>query len=331
MTEQQDSAVPERRVSFVAAPAEAGQRIDRVLAERLPALSRSRLKALIEEGCLSADGTPLTQPSHKVRAGQSFAIFLPEAREAKPEAQSIPLTIVYEDADLIVIDKPPGMVVHPAPGNPDRTLVNALIAHCGASLTGVGGVRRPGIVHRLDKDTSGLMVAAKTEVAHQGLVAQFAARTIERAYECLVWGRPEPSSGEIIGNIGRDPRNRKKMAVLKRGGRTATTRYKTLRSFAGGAISQLECRLLTGRTHQIRVHLGAMGHPLLGDRVYGARANRRARALPATAAAAVAAFPRQALHARSLGFRHPVSGQSQTFESMLPSDISDLIYTLERL
>ncbi|MGF1609434.1 MAG: RluA family pseudouridine synthase [Kiloniellales bacterium] len=331
MTGEQENAAAGRRVSFVAAAAEAGQRIDRVLAGRLPALSRSRLKALIEEGCLKADGAALTQPSHKVRAGQSFAIFLPEARAPSPEAQPIPLTVIYEDADLIVIDKPPGMVVHPAPGNPDRTLVNALIAHCGASLTGVGGVRRPGIVHRLDKDTSGLMVAAKTEAAHQGLIAQFAGRSIERAYLCLVWGRPEPSSGEIVGNIGRDPRNRKKMDLLRHGGRAATTRYKTLKSFAGGAISLLECRLLTGRTHQIRVHLSAKGHPLVGDRLYGARAQRRARDLPPAAAAAVAAFPRQALHARSLGFRHPTSGRSHRFEILLPNDISDLIYTLERL
>lgn len=316
---------------FIATAAEAGQRVDRVLAARLPALTRSRLKRLIEEGCLSADGAPLRAPSHKVKAGQKFAIVVPDAREPEPEGQAIALEVVYEDRDLIVINKAAGMVVHPAPGNPDRTLVNALIAHCGASLTGVGGVRRPGIVHRLDKDTSGLLVAAKSEAAHQGLVAQFAGREIERSYLCLVWGRPEPKASEITGNIGRDPRNRKKMAVLRRGGKAATTRYRVVKSYAGDAVSLVECRLLTGRTHQIRVHMNSRGHALLGDPLYGRRGSRRKSGRTAALPDAVAGFRRQALHAQSLGFRHPISGEKLRFTSELPTDMKNLTNTLETL
>ena len=319
------------RHDFVAEAAEAGERLDRMLAARLPRLSRSRLKGLIEGGFLTSDGRGLTAPSTKVKAGQRFRLIVPAAEEPEPEGQALPLDVVYEDAHLIVIDKAAGMVVHPAPGNPDRTLVNALIAHCGASLTGVGGVRRPGIVHRLDKDTSGLMVAAKTETVHHGLVEQFAARTIERAYDALVWGRPQPAEGEISGNIGRSPRNRKKMAVLKRGGKPAVTRYKVLRSFAAGAVSQVECRLLTGRTHQIRVHMTAEGFPLLGDPLYGGRGRQRAARLPEPAASAVGGFARQALHAKLIGFHHPETGNWLSFNSALPPDMKDLTKTLELL
>ena len=323
------------RHDFVAEAAEAGQRLDRMLAARLPHLSRSRIKGLIEGGCLTGDERALTAPSTKVKAGQRFCLIVPPVEEARPQGQALPLDVVYEDAHLIVIDKAAGMVVHPAPGNPDRTLVNALIAHCGDSLTGVGGVRRPGIVHRLDKDTSGLMVAAKTEPAHRGLVEQFAARTIERAYDCLVWGRPRPAEGEIRGNIGRSPRNRKKMAVLERGGKPAVTRYSVLKSFAEDAVSLVECRLLTGRTHQIRVHMTAQGFPLLGDPLYGGRGGRggrgRSARLPAPAAAAARAFARQALHAKLLGFHHPATGQWLTFNSALPPDMRDLTRTLELL
>jgi 23S rRNA pseudouridine1911/1915/1917 synthase len=243
------------------------------------------------------------------------------------------LDILYEDAELIVIDKPPGLVVHPAPGNPDRTLVNALLAHCGEALTGIGGERRPGIVHRLDKDTSGVMVAAKTQAAHAGLVASFVARDIERAYLAVVWGVPAPRSGEIAGNIGRSPRNRKKMAVLERGGRPARTRYRTIETLAEtlaeAQVSLVECRLLSGRTHQIRVHMAAAGHPLLGDPLYGRAGASRARRLPEAAQAALAALGRQALHARTLGFRHPVTGEALRFESEIPLDIKRLIDTLE--
>ena len=312
-------------------PDEAGERIDRLLSRRLPTLSRARLKRLIEGGALALDGSPLRSPSAKPRAGQVIALEVPAARDPEPEAQDIPLEVVYEDEDLIVIDKPAGLVVHPAPGNPDRTLVNALIAYCGPSLKGVGGVRRPGIVHRLDKDTSGLMVAAKSDAAHQGLVAQFSGREIERRYACLVWGCPKPEEGEIEGNIGRSPRNRKKMAVLSHGGRPALTRYRTLASTADGAVSQLRCRLATGRTHQIRVHLSHRGHPLLGDPLYGRETASRRAALPGPAQAALAALGRQALHAESLGFRHPLRPERLQFTSPLPRDLKDLTGFLEFL
>jgi 23S rRNA pseudouridine1911/1915/1917 synthase len=314
-----------------AAEADAGERLDRLLAARLDGLSRSRLKGLIEHGQVSTAGIPVKEPSTRVKAGQTFAIVIPEATPAIPEGQALALDIVYEDADIIVIDKPAGMVVHPAPGNPDKTLVNALIAHCGASLAGIGGVRRPGIVHRLDKDTSGLIVAAKSDAAHQGLVAQFAGRSIERVYAAVVWGRPEPAAGEIAGNIGRNPRNRKKMAVLKRGGRPAMTRYRIERSFAGGAASLVACRLMTGRTHQIRVHLAERGHPLIGDPLYGRRRGQRLTRLPEAGRHAVSAMARQALHARTLAFRHPITADSLAFESNLPPDIKGLIYSLEAL
>jgi len=319
------------RFTVTAAATEAGQRIDRLLAARLPTLTRSRLKALIEAGHLTLGGAPLREPSHRAKAGQEFAIFVPQAVEAEPEGQAIDLAVVYEDQDIIVIDKPAGLVVHPAPGNPDCTLVNALIAHCGASLRGIGGVRRPGIVHRLDKDTSGLLVAAKTEAAHRGLVEQFAGRSVERAYDALVWGCPSPAEGEIAGNIGRSPRNRKKMAVLARGGRPATTRYKVRRRLAGGAVALLECRLLTGRTHQIRVHLSHAGHPLLGDPLYGRAPAGCLRRLPEPAQAALRGLGRQALHARTLGFRHPTRGEPLRFESELPRDLKDLTNLLEEL
>ena len=314
-------------------PAQSGERLDRALvaalAEALPDLSRTRVKALIEGGAVqNGDFQEVTDPSQRVRSGQTFAILIPEAEPLSIEGQSIPLDILYEDADVIVVDKPAGMVVHPAPGNPDRTLVNALIAHCGASLKGIGGVQRPGIVHRLDKDTSGLMVAAKTDAAHHSLVEQFASRSVERVYAALVWGVPQPRKGEISGAIGRSRTDRKKMAVVRQGGKPALTRYEVKKSFAGGAVSLLDCRLATGRTHQIRVHLTSAGHPLLGDPVYG-RARLKSRALPDPAAAAVAGFERQALDAYILGIRHPSSGKPLRFEKKLSSDISQLIKTLE--
>jgi 23S rRNA pseudouridine1911/1915/1917 synthase len=242
----------------------------------------------------------------------------------------MPLAIRFEDAHLIVIDKPAGMVVHPAPGNPDGTLVNALIAHCGAGLSGIGGVRRPGIVHRLDKDTSGLMVVAKTEAAHHALSRDFAVRRIDRAYAAIVWGVPAPPAGEIAGNIGRSTTNRKKMTVVGEGrGKMAVTRYRVERSFHSQA-ALVECRLATGRTHQIRVHLAHRGHPLIGDRLYGTRAGR-AIARSASLGVRIAAFPRQALHARLLGFTHPADRERLVFESPLPADLCELAANLERL
>ncbi len=296
-----------------AAPPDAGERLDKLLAGGSPELSRSRVKSLILAGRVASGGATITDPSYRVKPGESFTISVPEPVAATPRGQDIALTVVHEDSALIVIDKPAGMVVHPAPGNPDATLVNALISHCGDSLSGIGGVLRPGIVHRLDKDTSGLMVAAKTDAAHRALSEQFAKRTLSRMYLALVRGLPNPPKGVITGNIGRSPANRKKMAVLdegRPGGRPAVTHYRVLKSF-GGPTSLLECRLETGRTHQIRVHLTHKGHPLIGDRLYGG-----AKTPP---------FPRQALHAYKLAFLHPDSGETMRFEVALPADMQALI------
>jgi len=309
---------------------DAGQRLDRVLAQHLPELSRTRLKRLIEAGQVSHKGAALRDPSLRVRGDQNFVVILPRIEDAAPVAQPIALDIRFEDAHLIVIDKAAGMVVHPAPGNPDGTLVNALLAHCGASLSGIGGVRRPGIVHRLDKDTSGLMVVAKTEAAHHGLSRDFAARRIDRAYTAFVWGVPQTPAGEIAGNVRRSSANRKKMAVVAEGkGKPAITRYRIERSFDLHA-AQIECRLATGRTHQIRVHFAHLGHPVIGDPVYGARAGRALARIGPTGAQ-IAAFPRQALHARLLGFTHPVEQRLLEFESPLPGDLRELSRSLERL
>jgi 23S rRNA pseudouridine1911/1915/1917 synthase len=300
------------------------ERLDRFLAGRLPDLSRSRISALIRDGNATIDGATATDPAHKVRPGAVIALLVPPAMEAVPQPQAIALSVIYEDESLIVINKPAGLVVHPAPGNPDRTLVNALLAHCGASLSGIGGVRRPGIVHRLDKDTSGLMVAAKTDAAHRGLVSQFSAHTIERAYRAVVWGVPSPAGGVVDRNIGRSPRNRKKMAVLESGGRPARTHYRVETVFGGGIASVIRCRLETGRTHQIRVHLASLGCPVIGDPVYGRGATKRRRAAPDLAAR----FPRQALHAYLLGFTHPLSQVTLKFEIELPYDINVLLSEL---
>jgi len=317
-----------RTIRVTADAATAGERVDRLLARALPDISRSRLKGLIADGRLTLDGATIAEPAYRVKAGQRFVLTIPPAAPARPEAQPMALDVVHEDSEVIVVDKPAGLAVHPAPGTPDRTLVNALIAHCGDSLQGIGGERRPGIVHRLDKDTSGLMVAAKTAAAHQALVAQFAARTIERRYVAVVWGVPAPAAGELTGNIGRSPHNRKKMAVLRDGGRPAATRYRTRRVLAGGAAAVLECRLLTGRTHQIRVHLAHAGHPLVGDPLYGRPPGRRLRRLSEPARAAASALGRQALHAATLGFRHPRSGEWMAFERPCPGDIEALIAAL---
>ncbi len=309
--------------------ADAGLRLDRVLAQHLP-LSRTRLKRLIETGQVTHEGAVLRDPSLRVRYDQNFVVILPRVEDAAPVAQPIELDVCFEDAHLIVIDKPAGMVVHPAPGNPDGTLVNAILGHCGASLSGIGGVSRPGIVHRLDKDTSGLMVVAKTEAAHHALSRDFAARRIDRAYIAFVWGVPSLSAGEIAGNIGRSGVNRKKMAVVANGkGKPAITRYRVERVFDIHA-AQVECRLATGRTHQIRVHLAHIGHPLIGDQLYGTRAGRTvARIGPS--GAQTAAFPRQALHARLLGFIHPVEKGPMQFDSPLPADLRELTRSLEQL
>src|SRR5229473_5669385 len=290
--------LPNRRIEITIGPEDGGVRLDRALQRQLPELSRTRLKQLILSGQIASDGELLRDPAQRAGSGTRIVVTLPEPDDPTPVAQSIALDIRFEDEHLIVVDKPAGMVVHPAPGNQEGTLVNALLAHCGPSLAGIGGVRRPGIVHRLDKDTSGLLVAAKTEAAHRALSHDFALRRIERAYAAIVWGVPLPAAGEIAGNIGRSPANRKKMAVVaETRGRAAVTRYRLERRFGAQgswAAALIECRLLTGRTHQIRVHLAHIGHPLIGDPAYGRRAGRGLAHIVARAGAegaAIVGFP----------------------------------------
>jgi 23S rRNA pseudouridine1911/1915/1917 synthase len=319
-------------VTVIVAGDEGSARLDRVLAARLPELSRSRLKALILAGRVSIGQdsvfVAVRDPAYHVGRGETITIDVPEAAPAEPEAEDIPLDIVYEDDDLVVLDKPPGLVVHPAAGHETGTLVNALIAHCGASLSGIGGVRRPGIVHRLDKDTSGLMVVAKNDLAHQSLSAQFAdhGRTgaMERGYLAFAWGVPHRHHGTVNAPIDRHPHAREKMAVRPRG-REAVTHYEVQETFRGRdgkpVASLLACRLETGRTHQIRVHLAHLGHPLLGDAVYGPHFKTKASQLGAQAQAALAALGRQALHAYMLAIEHPRTGEILHWESKLPADL----------
>jgi 23S rRNA pseudouridine1911/1915/1917 synthase len=317
------------RIEVVAAPDQAGERADRFLASAIGSLSRSRVKALIGEGRVARDGVVLRDPSEAVRPGALYRVSVPVPVAATPVPQAMPLTILHEDRELIVLDKPAGLVVHPAPGNLDGTLVNALLAHAGEDLPGIGGEKRPGIVHRLDKDTSGLMVVAKTERAHHALSAAFATREgLQREYLALVWGLPEPLAGEIEAPIGRHPMDRKRMAVVLKGGKPATTRYATRQAFHGSACALLRCRLLTGRTHQIRVHLAERGHPIIGDPVYLRRTPGAARLLPEALRAMLLGFPRQALHATTLGFNHPVTGLPLLFESPPPADMQALLSAL---
>jgi 23S rRNA pseudouridine1911/1915/1917 synthase len=313
----------------------AGERLDRFLsgaaAARSIALSRTRLKALIEAGEVSIDGSVARDPAARLAEGARIAFEAPPAKDSPLAAEDRPLAVVYEDEHLIVIDKPAGLVVHPAPGHAAGTLVNALIGHCGASLSGVGGVRRPGIVHRLDKDTSGLLVAAKTDAAHRGLAELFAdhGRTgsLEREYLALVWGRFDAAAGKIAAPIGRDPRHRQKMAVAaEERGRHAATHWRLKEALGPAAL--IACRLETGRTHQIRVHMASIGHPLLGDSAYGAGFKTKAARLSEAAKAALAAFGRQALHASVLGFEHPATGETLRFESQPPEDFSCLLNAL---
>lgn len=307
----------------------AGQRLDKVLAPLFPDLSRARLQALIGEGRLSLDGQPITDASRKARAG-TYVLSVPPPAPADPEPQALPLSILYEDEHLIVVDKAAGMAVHPAPGTPDGTLVNALLHHCGDSLSGIGGVARPGIVHRLDKDTSGVMVAAKSDVAHQGLSKLFATHDIDRLYVALTRGAPSPAHGTIDTLLGRSLGDRKKMAVLKSGGRRAITHYRVEAAFGPQdkpLAARVACRLETGRTHQIRVHMASKGSPCLGDPVYGASQ----AAGPVREQVAAAGLKRQALHAAVLGFVHPVTGQALRFETPLPPDMAALEAGLETL
>ena len=300
--------------------AQHGLRLDKALAELLPDLSRERLKSLIVEGEVTAGGRTLN-PSMKVAAGQLFAVNIPAPAEAEAIAQDIPVNIVHEDADLIVVDKPAGLVVHPAAGNLDGTLVNALLHHCRGELSGIGGVARPGIVHRIDKDTSGLLVVAKSDRAHEGLAQQFKAHSIDRLYAAIVYGLPRPTAGTVDTWIGRSDADRKKMAVHREGrGKHAVTHYRTIERLAGAAL--VECKLETGRTHQVRVHMAHLGHPLIGDPVYS-RDRKGFKTILETLR-----FKRQALHAKRLGFIHPLTGQKLSFDSALPTDMQELLSEL---
>jgi 23S rRNA pseudouridine1911/1915/1917 synthase len=336
------------RKSVLVAADEVGERLDRVLARHVAELSRSRLKALIEAGAVAVDGRTIRDPSHRVNSGAAVVVEVPPPEPAKPAPEPIPLKVVYEDDDIIVIDKPRNLVVHPAAGNWTGTLVNALIAHCGDSLSGIGGERRPGIVHRLDKDTTGLVVVAKNDRAHRALAAQFAdhgrsGEPFERRYLAFVWGAPDRPHGVIDAPIDRNPRARDRMAI-REGGREAVTHWQLLERYGGQpaegvkgkptkagrakaahpVASLLNCRLETGRTHQIRVHLASIGHPLMGDEAYGAGFRTKAGLLPPGAREAVADLGRQALHAYILTVKHPTSGEILTFRSELPPDLARL-------
>ncbi|HZC16542.1 MAG TPA: RluA family pseudouridine synthase [Caulobacteraceae bacterium] len=306
-----------------------GGRLDKALAMARPDLSRARLQALMAQGALSRGGVVVDDASSKAEPGD-YLLIVPPPTPATPAAQALPLTVLYEDAHLIVIDKPAGMTAHPAPGTPDGTLVNALLHHCGASLSGIGGVARPGIVHRLDKDTSGVMVAAKTDAAHRGLSALFAAHDIDRAYIALTRGAPPRRTGTLTTRIGRSPRDRKKMAVLRAGGREAVTHYAVEALFGAGErayAARVACTLETGRTHQIRVHLACLGAPVLGDQVYGSAAP----AAPVRAAIEQAGLTRQALHAAVLGFAHPITGEALRFATRPPRDMLELEAGLQEI
>jgi 23S rRNA pseudouridine1911/1915/1917 synthase len=320
-------------------PADAGARLDKILSERIEHLSRAQVQGLVRAGRVTdAGGATIGDANHRVKPGEVFSLDVPEAEPATPVPQAIALDVRYEDSDLIVIDKPADLVVHPAAGHASGTLVNALLAHCGDSLSGIGGVKRPGIVHRLDKGTSGLLVVAKTDLAHKELSAQFAAHGLDgrlrRTYLALVWGAPRRPRGTIDAPLSRSPVNRKKIAVAKgQSGRRAVTHYELVQTFApgtAGAISLLRLRLETGRTHQIRVHMAHAGHPVIGDQLYATGFKEKARVISGAAKEALAALNRQALHAAELGFDHPATGKKLHFASTLPQDIQRVVDALNR-
>jgi 23S rRNA pseudouridine1911/1915/1917 synthase len=329
------------RLTAEADQSHAGLRLDRFLSERLPSLSRTRVQALIKGGHASLGGATIEDVTYRVKPGDRFALELPPVAPATLEGEQIPLDILYEDDALVVIDKPAGLVVHPGAGNPQGTLVNALIAHCGETLSGIGGVARPGIVHRLDKDTSGLMVVAKTDQAHRALAEQFAdhGRTgqLERGYLALVWGAPSRPQGIIDAPIGRHPTSRTKMAVLPGKGREAVTHLRVLETFGRGEgregpiASLVKCTLETGRTHQVRVHLAHIGHPLIGDPLYAQGFKSKLRKLPEPIREKISALDRQALHAAHLAFVHPVSGTLLEFNSALPADLAEIVEAFKEL
>ncbi|ODT68798.1 MAG: RNA pseudouridine synthase [Pelagibacterium sp. SCN 63-23] len=321
-------------IEYVVEAGNVGLRLDATLAGAHDALSRSRIKDLILAGAVTIDGRPVNEPKYRVKAGETIVLVAPPPEDPDPQPEDIPLDILYEDEHLIVINKPVGMVVHPAPGSPSGTLVNALIFHCGASLKGIGGVKRPGIVHRLDKDTSGVMVAAKTEKAHKHLSAQFAdhGRTgpLHRAYIAFAWGTTQSATGTIDAPLGRDPGNRLKQAVLRHG-REAITHYAVEARYGdqGWDITRIQCQLETGRTHQIRVHMSHIGHPLVADALYAPGFATKVNKLPEPVATVVRQLGRQALHAAELGFEHPATGEELLFEADLPEDLRALQEALE--
>lgn len=343
-----DQANPADRRTFTVPPDYAGIRLDKWLSEAAEGLTRSRVKALIDVGAVSRNGAAFKDASWKIREGETYSLIMPPLEPAEPSGEAIALNVVYEDGDLIVIDKPAGLVVHPAAGNWSGTLVNALIAHCGDSLSGIGGVARPGIVHRLDKDTSGLIVAAKHDAAHLKLSEAFSVHNIERVYDAIAVGAPRPIVGTIDAPLARAGGDRKKMTVVddedeRPDQRRAVTHYRVMEAFgrsraklSGDAIASLiECRLETGRTHQIRVHLASIGHPLIGDPVYG-RGPGLAGLKPGDpsadhALAVLANFRRQALHARILGFEHPTTGKRLSFAAAPPADFANLLNALRAL
>ena len=327
-------------LSMSTSPDMLGERLDRALARCFTDLSRARLQALIRAGAVSVGETNVTDPAFRMRVRETVTVVVPEATSCEPQGQAMPLDIVYEDDHLLVVDKPAGLVVHPAAGHPDSTLVNALIAHCRDSLSGIGGVKRPGIVHRLDKHTTGLMVVAKTDRAHRALADQFSDHgregALEREYLALIWGRPRTEAMTIDRPIGRHAHHRERMAVVAQGrGKHAVTHLNTIRSFPSNVVAPLaslvRCRLETGRTHQIRVHLAHIGHPLLGDPLYGGGFKTKAGKLDEQSRAALRSLGRQALHAAVLGFAHPTTGERLRFESALPADMDALETALQGL
>ena len=335
---QSDKIPALNRLNAEADASHDGQRLDRFLSERLPELSRTRVQSLIKQGHVSLGRATIVDVKYRVKPGERFALDVPPAAAPEPRGETIPLTVVYEDDALIVIDKPAGLVVHPGAGHAAGTLVNALIAHCGASLSGIGGVARPGIVHRLDKDTSGLMVVAKTDQAHRALAKQFAdhGRTgdLERGYLALVWGAPSRTHGTIDAPVGRHPASRTKMAVLPAKGREAVTHWRVVETFGHGKepiASLIACTLETGRTHQVRVHLAHIGHPLIGDPLYGQGFKSKLRKLPEPLQGRLAALSRQALHAERLAFEHPVGGTLLKFNSQLPADLAEIVAAFKEL
>lgn len=324
----------DEELSFKVGEDQSGQRLDKALSSFCPDISRARLQSLIKGGQVSVNGIAETKASEKIDQGDRLRVVISPAQEASPQAQNITLDIVYEDDHMLVINKPVGLVVHPGAGNYDGTLVNALLHHCGDSLSGIGGVIRPGIVHRLDKDTSGLMVVAKNDKAHQGLSDQLADRSLSRVYLALVLGVPMPPSGTVDKPIGRDPRNRQKMAILAKNSREAQTHYKVKTNYHD-AVSLLECRLQTGRTHQIRVHMGHIKLPLVGDPMYGPQPTALRAALKkadydANDIETIIAFDRQALHAAEISYIHPVTEERMNFEMPPPDDFIKLLKLLNK-